>query len=234
MKIQSMTEETSSHTQSSTTTESVATPIEQIAQESPSFEHIRTLFIGTIAAFVIVFIVWGGITLASQAQEKQVQKEYLTINSTASGESFAKMHLEHPLGGLVLLKQADEYYTNGNYAAAKSAYEKVVSSGLKSQPALAEQAILGAAFSSYYLNPDKGLQELKGVAENTALTQSSRAYVATELAGYYAQKGLFKQAKDYLQLVKTMKSAAAWQSQGETLAQIYPELAEKSPEIPVK
>jgi|GEM_PF-2190809 hypothetical protein len=191
-------------------------------------ESIGFIFWGVVAAFAIIFVVWGGITLAGQSQEKQLQREYLAMNdSTASEESFAKMHLDHPLGGLVLLRQANKYYTSGNYAAAKAAYEKVTISGLKDQPALVEQAILGGAFSAFALDPAKGLQELKSVAENTSLTQTSRAYVAEELMGYYAQKGDFKTAKDYQQLVKSLKGSPAWQHQADAIAQMYPELASK-------
>ena len=209
------------------------TPTSQQAMPTPEaerqkFENLRGLFIGGVILAVLIFVGWGGATLMAEMSQKQIQREYLSLTDEASRGSFAKRHGDHPMGGLVLLGQANEYYNNGNYAAAKTAYAQVVISGLKLQPSyavFAEQAMLGQAFSSYALDPAKGLAELKGIAENTALMQSTRAYAACELAGSYAAKNDFKSAGDYLQLIKTFNYAKPWQHQASTIAEIYPELA---------
>ena len=179
---------------------------------------------GGLVAAVLVFIVWGGITLAAEMGQKKLQREYLALTDDASRATFAKRNINHPLGGLVLLGQANEYYMSGNYAAAKAAYSQAVMSGLKIQPVLLEQAILGEAFSTYALDTARGLEALKVIAKNPNLMQSTRAYAACELAGYYAQKNDFKQAKDYMQLIKTLKEARPWQRQVAMLGEIHPEL----------
>ena len=204
-------------------------PTTQQAEEAASsskFETLKTSFIGLVIGAVAVFIVWGGLTFAAEMSQKQIQKEYLALGDDMSRASFAKRHMNHPLGGLVLLGQANEYYNNGNYAAAQQAYAQATQSGLKTEPVLLEQAVLGQAFASYALDPAKGLGALKEIAQNPTLLQSTRAYAAAELAGYYANKGDFKQAKDYMQLVKTFKEAKAWQHQISTIGEVYPLLKE--------
>ena len=212
-------------------TDPVTTPVSnpQPTQPAWDYENLRSYFIGGAIGFAAIFIIWGGITLAADLSQKQVQKEYLSLTDDASRAVFVKRYATHPLGALVLLGQANDYYGNGDYAAAQTAYAQVATSGLKNQPILLEEALLGQAFSSYALDSTKGIAALKAIAQNPALMQSTRAYAATELAGYYAKSGDFKQAKDYIQLVKTFKSAQPWLRQTASLGAIYPQLAEKKP-----
>jgi tetratricopeptide (TPR) repeat protein len=191
------------------------------------FENLRSYITGGIIGFFLVFIVWGGITLAAELSQKKLQREYLSLTDDASRANFAKRNINNPLGGLVLLGQANEYYSQGNYAAAKAAYSQAIGSGLKIQPVLLEQAILGEAFSTCALDAAKGLESLAAIAKNPDLMQSTRAYAACELAGYYAGKNDFKQARDYLQLMKTLKDARAWQRQVAVFGEMYPELKDK-------
>lgn len=186
---------------------------------------------GVVIGLIVAFVVWGGATMLSDVMNQQVQKEYLLLTDDASRASFARRHLNHPLGGLVLLGQAHDYYAQGNYAAAKEAYEKAVMSGLKKEPVLHQEAMLGLAFATYALNPQEGLAALKTIAQNSELMDTTRAHAAAELLGYYAAqaktKADWKQARDYWQLIQTLQNAKPWQQHVEHLGEIYPQLTKE-------
>lgn len=201
-------------------------PTNALATDDAKFETLRSYFIGAIAVAIVIFVVWGGFTLVAEISQRQLNREYLLATDDAARAAFIKNHRNHPLGGMMLLAQAHEYYNQGNYAAAKDAYTEVLSSGLKHQPILLEQAQLGLAFTNHALNEKEGLAALKILAMNPQLTQGTRAYAATELAGYWAKNGDIKQAKEYLQLSKTFKDARPWQQQTLMLEEIYPALSE--------
>lgn len=189
---------------------------------APWMNYLWGAFLGLVA----VFVVWGGITLAADVTRKQIQKEYLMLTDEASRASFARRHANHPLGGMVLLSQAHDYYTQGNYAAAKEAYAKAVGSGLKKEPILHEEAMLGEAFSTYALDTQQGLAALKTIAQNTQLMETTRAHAAAELLGYYAAQADWTQARDYWSLIKTLPNARPWQQHVAHLGEIYPQLME--------
>lgn len=175
-------------------------------------------------ALLVVFLVWGGTTMAAEMIHRQVQKEYLNLTDDASRINFAKRRSAHPLGGLVLLGQAHDYYEAGNLAAAKEAYEAASKSGLKREPVMLEEALLGIAFTSYRLDEQKGLEALKALAQNPERMDSTRAHAAGELLGYWVEKQDWKQAKDYWALIKTLKNSGPWQQHYSVFAQLYPQL----------
>ncbi len=194
------------------------------ADDSLSLEKLRPYFLGAAIALVLFFVTWGGIMLFTELAIKKVQKEYLALTDDASRMAFAKRNVEHPLGGLVLLEQANKYYSNGDYAAARSAYAEALASGLKSQPVLWQQALLGEAFASYALDTPKGIEALAKIAQNSTLLEGTRAHAAAELAGYYAETKDFAKSRDYVRLLKTFKDARPWAMQAESLEEVYPEL----------
>lgn len=179
---------------------------------------------GAGVALLVVFIIWGGVTITGEMTQKKIQAEYLNLTDEASRASFSKRYSAHPLGGLVLLGQAHNYYEDGNYTAAQAAYAQAAKSGLKNQSVFYEEALLGEAFSSYRVDEKKGLEALKTLAQNNKLMDSTRALAAYELAGYWVQKNDTKQAKDYLALIRVLKNARPWQIQAESLTEIYPAL----------
>lgn len=181
---------------------------------------------GAFIALVVIFLCWGGLTLMAEVSRQQIQKEYLLLTDDASRASFAKRHANHPLGGLVLLGQAHDYYASGNYAAAKEAYAKAEASGLKNEPILHEEAVLGLAFSAFALNTDQGLAALKTIAQNTQLMDSTRAHAAAELLGYWIAQADWSQARDYWALLKTLPNAKPWQQHVSHLAEVYPQLVQ--------
>lgn len=202
-------------------------PAAQAEADARKLSNLWNYFLGIVAAAAVILVVWGGLAIGSEISQRELSREYLSLQDDAGRAAFVKRHLNHPLGGLVLLSQAHKYYQESNYAAAQSAYEQVLASGLKSQPILQEQAALGKAFATYALDTQKGLAELKALAMNTSLMQSTRAYAAHELAGYWAQKGEWKQAKDYVTLLKTLKDIGPWERQAQMLEDIYPQLGVK-------
>ncbi len=211
-----------------TPTTSPSTPTQNLYTDTPP-AWMNYLW-GAFVALVALFLVWGGLTLMADMSRRQIQKEYLLLTDDASRASFAKRHANHPLGGLILLGQAHDYYASGNYAAAKEAYAKAVNSGLKNEPVLNEEAILGEAFSTFALNTDQGLAALKAIAQNTQLMDTTRAHAAGELLGYWAAQakttGDWSQARDYWALMKTFKNAKPWQQHVAPLGEIYPQLVQ--------
>jgi hypothetical protein len=144
------------------------------APQPVEMAHIKKIAIAVALGLLAILLVWGGATVAAEMTQKQIQKEYLAATDESARASFAKRHGRHPLGGLVLLGQAHSYYNSGNYAAALGAYTSA-QAGLKTQPILAEQALLGEAFAQYYLDSAKGLEHLRQIAMDNTLLESTRA-----------------------------------------------------------
>jgi len=185
----------------------------------------RGIVLSVCAVLVAVIIIWGGLTYAAEAAEKQVQKEYLRLNDKASRIAFAKRHIKHPMGGLVWMDLAYGYYNQGDYQAAADAYKQAQNSGLISHVIFREQAQLGEAFSILKIDEKKGFDMLEGIAKNSEMMDATRAYAAYELASYAATQKQWQKAKDYVALIKTFSNANPWKRQAEVFAEIYPEMA---------
>jgi hypothetical protein len=188
-----------------------------------TWESVKPWVTGTLTLLLAAAVIAAAIVWLGESTENHIRKEYAQLTDEASRTNFAKRYPTHPLGGLVLLGQANGYYAQGNYAAANAAFAKA-SLALKNEPVLGEQAKLGEVFSQYYLDPAKGLPLLKEMAANTALMESTRGYAAYELLS----KALFDKdwdgARNYATLLKALKTTGIWQRQVATLSEIYPQL----------
>ncbi len=119
----------------------------------PSFEDSLRAFWeknGTIviAFAVIVFVGIVGKGLWDRHQEsadKEIQAEYAAATTPEKLKAFAAAHPDHPLAGVVELRNADEAYTAGKYAEAITGYDAAATK-LKGSP-LAARAPLGRAMA---------------------------------------------------------------------------------------
>lgn len=199
--------------------------VEQSMDLDSFWAKYRGVVVSICVVVVAIAIIWGGLTYAADAAQKQVQKEYLRLNDKASKIAFAKRQALHPLGGLVMLDLAYEYYSEGNFQAAADTYKQAQESGLHKESALLEQALLGEIFSIVKLDKTEGLKRLEAVAKNTELLDATRGYAIYELAGLAIAQKSWQKAKDYIMLLNNLTYAKSWKRQAAVFADIYPQLA---------
>jgi len=185
----------------------------------------RGVVVSVCVVVVAAVIIWGGLTYAADAAQKQVQKEYLRLEDKASKVAFAKRQTLHPLGGLVMMDLGYGYYQEGNYQAAIDSFKNAQQSGLRKQPELAQQALLGEIFATIKIDKAEGLKRLEEVAKNSELLDATRGYAIYELAGLAISQKQWGKAKDYIMLLNNLTYAKAWKRQAAIFGDIYPQLA---------
>ncbi len=202
-----------------------STPAQTPAPKSFDWDTLKPWVVGGAIVVVLALLIAGLVVVLGEMTENRIRKEFTQLTDEASRTNFAKRYAAHPLGGLVLLGQANKYFAQGNYAAAQTAFNQAANGGLLANPVLDEQAKLGEAFSQYYLDPAKGLSELEKLAQDATLLDSTRAYAAYELMSKAIYDKDLTLAGQYAALIRTLPNAATWQQQLVTLSQIYPELS---------
>src|SRR5471032_582431 len=121
------------------------------AATATSFEEKLHLFwrkngtaVLTLVGLVLVGILAkGGWDYLGAQKELDVEKDYAASTTPEARKAFAAAHPEHVLGGIALLRDADDAYAAGKFTDALAGYTKTLTV-IKDGP-LAARAQLGAA-----------------------------------------------------------------------------------------
>jgi hypothetical protein len=196
---------------------------------APSFEDRLRLFWeknarGVLAVCALVLVVLlgkGGYEIISAQREKAVAADYAAATTDDQLKAFIAAHGDHVLGGLAQLRLADQAYSGGDYAGARSAYEKAV--GILKNNTFGQRARLGAAISAVQAGAaSEGEAALKQVSADLSLGKVIRSEASYHLAALAAAAGNSTEAIRLIEQTTVIDPDGHWADRASMLRSTLP------------
>lgn len=173
-----------------------------------------------IAAIVIAILGVVGVNTWKLMQENQtaaLQEEYSqSLGDAEKLQSFGAANSDTTLGGIALLKTADDKYAAGDYQAAIGFYQQSLTP-LK-DTIIVGRASLGQGMAQIKAGQiDAGKVTLTKLIESTSVLTAIRAEAALEVAQLELAAGNRDAAKALLERVTQMEDVTFWKSMAEGL-----------------
>lgn len=206
---------------------------------APTFEDRLRLFwaknsravLAGCALVLAVILVKGGYEIYVSQRNKAVAADYAAATTDAQLKSFVTAHGDHVLGGLAQLRLADQSYSAGNYAEARSAYEKA--SVILGKTGFGRRARLGAAVSAVQAGAvSEGEAALKQISADLALDKLVRSEAAYHLASLAAAAGNGAEAIRLIEQTTVIDPEGQWADRASMLRTTLP--ASSSPSVSVE
>lgn len=211
---------------------------------APTFEDRLRLFwaknsravLAGCALVLLVILGKGAYEFVVAQREQAVAAEYAAATSDGQLKAFAASHGDHVLGGLAQLGLADKAYSAGNYAEARTAYDRAAGS-LKAN-SFGQRARLGAAMSALQAGaaPD-GEAALKQLSADLTADKLVRSEAAYHLASLSAQAGNIAEAIRLIEQATVIHPEGHWADRASMLRSTLPATpeavgaAEKTPDV---
>jgi len=163
---------------------------------APTFEDRLRLFwaknsrsvLVACALVLVVILGKGAYEFLAAQREKSIAAEYAAATSDDQLKAFIASHGNHTLGGLAQLGLADKAYSAGNYADARTAYERAAA--ILKTGSFGQRARLGAAVSAVQAGiASEGEAALKLISADLTLDKLIRSEAAYHLAALSSQAG---------------------------------------------
>jgi len=202
---------------------------------APTFEDRLRLFwaknsrsvLAAIALVLAVILGKGAYEIVQAQREKAVAAEYAGAKAATGDDrlkAFVAAHGDHVLGGLAQLTLADNAYSAGNYAEARTAYVKA--SGILKNDAFGQRARLGAAISAVQAGAAaEGEAALKQITADLGLGKALRAEAAYHLASLAAAAGNAAEAIRLIEQTTTIDANGQWADRASMLRSTLPPVA---------
>lgn len=199
---------------------------------APTFEDRLRLFWGknsrtVLAACALVLAVIlgkGGYEFIVAQREKAIAADYALATSDDQLKAFAAAHGDHVLGGLAELRLADQAYSNGNYAEARSAYGKAA--GILKNNTFGQRARLGSAISAVQAGAvAEGETALKQLSSDLTLSKLIRSEAAYHLAALAAAAGNTAEAIRLIEQATVIDPDGHWADRASMLRSSLPSVA---------
>ena len=151
----------------------------------------------------------GGWDHLAAQKELDIEQAYTAATTPEQRKAFATAHADHPLGGVALLRLADEAYTAGKAAEALAGYEQALAV-IKTGP-LAARCQLGRAIAKIQLGKAaEGTTELKQLANDANLLKGVRVEAGYQLASLAAESGNVADVQKYSDQLMQIDPASPW------------------------
>lgn len=182
-----------------------------------SFEDRLRLFweknsrgILVVCALVLALILGkGAYEVVSAQREKAIAADYAAATTDERLKAFVAEHEDHVLGGLAQLDLADKAYSSGNYAEARSAYDRAVA--ILKQDTFGQRARVGSAVSALQAGAtEEGTAALKAIVSDLTLGALVRSEAAFHLATLAAANGDTAEAIRLIEQATTIDSDGPW------------------------
>ena len=202
---------------------------------APTFEDRLRLFWAKNSRAVLaacglvlgVILVKGGYEIYVSQRNKAVAADYAAATTDAQLKSFVAAHGDHVLGGLAQLRLADQAYSAGNYAEARSAYDKAA--GILKKTGFGQRARLGAAVSAAQAGAaSEGEAALKQISADLAVDKLVRAEAAYHLASLAAAAGNAAEAIRLIEQTTVIDPDGQWADRASMLRTTLPAAASKA------
>lgn len=200
---------------------------------APTFEDRLRLFWAKNSRAVLaacglvlgVILVKGGYEIYVSQRNKAVAADYAAATTDAQLKSFVGSHGDHVLGGLAQLRLADQAYSAGNYAEARTAYDKA--SGILKKTNFGQRARLGAAVSAVQAGAAaEGEAALKQISADLAVDKLVRAEAAYHLASLAAAAGNATEAIRLIEQTTVIDPDGQWADRASMLRTTLPASAQ--------
>ncbi len=167
-----------------------------------------------VVAVLVVLLLGNEVRKRLAAQHVQeIADAYGAANTDAALKAFAASHADEPQAGLAQLRVGDSAYQAGNYAEARSAYEKAAAQLAKVPAAMpfAARARLGAAVASLLAGQTAEAEAaLKKIAGDASLPHTVRAEATFDLAAQAAAAGRTEEVRGLGVEIMKMDPTGPW------------------------
>ncbi len=207
---------------------------------APTFEDRLRLFwaknsravLAACALVVAVILGKGAYEFLSAQREKGIAADYAAATTDDKLKAFIASHSNHTLGGLAQLRLADQAYAAGNYAEARSAYDKAIAI-LKSN-VFGQRARLGAAISAIQAGAaTDGEAALKQLSADLTVDKLIRSEAAYNLAALAAQAGNTAEAIRLIEQSTVIDPDGHWADRASMLRSTLPAVTADAKAEPV-
>lgn len=174
---------------------------------------------------VVCLVVIGvqGVKFYKQHQVKKLQDSYLEAKIEGTELEFAEAHAMEPLSGVVWLEAGDSAYDKQDYAQAKVYYEKSVKALRKTL--LKGRGRMGIAMSEIMGGDESvGKDLLADIVYDKQAMGVLRGQAAYQLALLALELKDYKEASEFLDMIKHIPDSGIWEQKGLVLADSTPEL----------
>lgn len=167
----------------------------------------------TVTAVIVVVAVglvgrWAFEQFAER-RERAISAEYAEAKDAAALRAFAEARPAAPLAGVARLRLADEAYSAGDFAKARSEYEAAAQA--LAQNLLGDRARLGAALASLQAGDSAAAKTaLEALANDTAFSRTLRGEAGYHLAVLARDAGQIDQANKWIELVLAADPSGLW------------------------
>lgn len=180
------------------------------------------ILLGIVAAFVAV-LGMEGFEYMRQQERQTEQQAYLEAIQNGTGDLFVIDYPKSPLSGLIWLEQADEAYTEKDYALAAERYQKA-NTALEQLP-LGTRARIGYGLSLYKQdNIPAARNTLASVTTDPMALDTLRAEANYHLAVIALERSEPARAVQHLDAISALGYTGNWSTRAEVLRLNAPEL----------
>ncbi|CAM2944371.1 tetratricopeptide repeat protein [Rariglobus hedericola] len=196
---------------------------------APTFEDRLRIFwsknsrsvLAACALVLVVILGKGAYEVIHARQEKAVAADYAAATTDDQLKSFVASHGDHILGGLAQLRLADQAYAAGNFADARSAYDKAA--GILKSDTFGQRARLGSAIAAVQTGANAdGEAALKQISADLSFGKVIRSEATYHLASMAAVTGNTAEAVRLIEQVTVIDPEGQWADRASMLRTSLP------------
>lgn len=170
----------------------------------------------------------GGWDYLGRQKEAGIGQDYAAATTPEQLKAFADAHASHPLGGVALVRMADDSYKAGKAAEALASYEKAASV-LKDGP-LGARARMGRALAKIQTGKAaEATNELKQLADDAKQFKAVRAEAAYHLASLAVDARNAEEAQKYVDQLLQIDVSSPWTQRAMALRATLPAATAPAP-----
>ena len=169
----------------------------------------RNLVLGACGLVLVGIVAKEGWNYLAKQKELEIGKSYAAATTPEQLKTFAAAHGSHSLGGIALLRIADDAYKAGKAADAAAGYDKAL--GVLKDGPLAARAQLGRALSKVQSGKAAdGAGELKKLADDAKQSKPVRTEAAYHLTSLAVEAANATDAQKYVDQLMQIDPASPW------------------------
>lgn len=164
---------------------------------------------GVIVVVLLAIAGYYGWELMQRKKDDDVKAAYAAATTAEQKKAFAASHQGHVLEGIAYVTMGDDYYKDGKFADAVTAYDKAVSV-IKKGP-LQARAQLGRALAKVGAGKaGEAATELKQIADDKNQAKIIRAEAAYNLTSLAVEAGNATDAQKYVDQLVQIDASSPW------------------------
>jgi len=180
------------------------------------WKKYRVAIIAAIVAIAAIIVGRGAVLHLQAKQEAETRAAFAAATGQDELLAFARQHEGHSLGAVALLNVGDEYFRDGDYAAAANYYAEAEKQ--LDDKVLADRARLGRGMALVHAGQrSEGVALLQALADDTEATEGLRAEALFHLASLAHEDGDDARAREILDQLETIAPTGIWASRASAL-----------------